>query len=275
MITNDGKLTLLENFVPDVTLPKFKKTKAPGPTDIMLVSGGGEYVVPMSSFDRLTAPGIWVGVQPQGLWQRLLAWFKGRRARPRMTVTAFFTSVKNAAKDLDTLASRAQGYEAALLRAKDAGQTALYEQLTKSLVAVRAETQLVTMGMTKYLEEDVVVNFVKRSSRGLRLDWVANFTRHLPSDLVQKKRDADERGIFDNYAVMHYDPARKAVAETEEQKAKRKDPILFGVIEGRRRLYYVGDWVDEFCDLTLDQIADKLGSGAVNVIDPNEFLPKR
>lgn len=39
----------------------------------------------------------------------------------------------------------------------------------------------------------------------------------------------------------------------------KKDPILFGLMTERRVLYFVGDWVDDFCNLTLDQIADVLG----------------
>jgi len=31
-----------------------------------------------------------------------------------------------------------------------------------------------------------------------------------------------------------------------------------GIIEGSEKLYYVADWEDEFCDLTLDDIVDKL-----------------
>lgn len=47
--------------------------------------------------------------------------------------------------------------------------------------------------------------------------------------------------------------------------------ILFGLIEGRRRLYVVGDWVDEICDLTMDQIADSIGNDAIGEIKHNVF----
>jgi len=61
---------------------------------------------------------------------------------------------------------------------------------------------------------------------------------------------------MDSYMLMIID-SRKQIRE------RRKDPILFGVINGRRQLYYVGDWTDEFCDLTLDQIVDTLGREVV------------
>lgn len=41
------------------------------------------------------------------------------------------------------------------------------------------------------------------------------------------------------------------------QKAK-KDPILFGVIRNSDKLYYIADWVDEYCDLTLEKMFETL-----------------
>jgi len=42
---------------------------------------------------------------------------------------------------------------------------------------------------------------------------------------------------------------------TEEDK---KDPIAFGKIEETDRYYFITDWEDEFCDLTLEDIVDQL-----------------
>ena len=148
-------------------------------------------------------------------------------------------------------------------RTKQAGQQALFEQLTAGLNAYKMETQLLALGLPKYVEEKDLVAFYKQSKRGLRLDWIRNFTRQIPREILDKKVRADEIGIFDNYVVLHYDPAAKSFAETEAEKAARKDPILFGLMEGCRRLYHVGDWKDEFCDLTLDQIADAMGDEVV------------
>ena len=197
---------------------------------------------------------------------------------PEITVAEFFSSIKDSQDDLDLVDGRARGYEAALDRARKTGQVALVEQLSAGIAAVRAETQLHVMGLTRVLTEATLVEFVKKSPKGLRLDWVRNFTRVIPDDVLATKVDCDERRIFDNYVVLHYDPNKKSWAETQEQAAARKDPILFGVIEGRRKLYFVGEWVDEFCDLSLDQIADVLYEGmderpesATEKLDPKEF----
>lgn len=294
MITSDGKLEIFENFRVDRDLPKYKKP--PKRRDAAVMKGdagigdsdedsGSEEMFMNQRTVRFSTNGVVIntsmnyGEQLPGKrswWSRL--WRPGRdpqvEAEPvaELTVQAFFRSVKNSIEELQMVDEREAGYEAALLRARDGGQKALLEQLTQAMVAVRAETQLVAHGMVKYLEEATLVEFVKKSPKGLRLDWVANFTRVIPDEVLTKKREADARKVFDNYVVLHYDPKVKAWAETAAEKAKRKDPILFGLMEGRRRLYFVGDWVDAYCDLTLDQIADSLGKDAVGEI-PKVFVP--
>lgn len=281
MIQN-GKLEIFENFRTDRTLPKFRKPPA-------AKKSTGEYQdaalaeALLGDSDTMQMAVTWAAgasrstnfrLEPyhRTTWlSRIKGLFKRKEPKPSITIEQFFRSVKDSVENLEVVKERSAGYEAALLRAKQGGQTALFEQLTDNLVAVRAETQLIAMGLTKFLTEEPLIEFVKKAKKGLRLDWVENFVRVIPDDLLAKKSDADARGVFDNYVVLHYDPEAKSWSETEAQKASRRDPILFGLIKGRRRLYYVGDWVDEFCDLTLDQIADTLGRNPAGELNPKEF----
>ena len=43
---------------------------------------------------------------------------------------------------------------------------------------------------------------------------------------------------------------------TAKEIEKAKDPILFGVIKESNKLFYVGDWIDEHCDLTLEKFLE-------------------
>jgi len=281
MLTRDQKsLLVFENFVLDRTLPKWKGKK---PRRGVEIFQGSDDIRDSESFDGedsdvgdFIAGGIFtvnegnlvVGGSskgrrgPRGL-ARLKFWKKKPKvAKVTMTIPEFFRSVRDGVEQLELVDKRAAGYAAAIKATVVSGQTAFREKLIKNLVAVRAETQFLAMGLSKYLREETVVEFVKKCPKGLRLDFMANFTRVIPPELLKLKAEADERGIFDNYVVLHYDPAGKSWAKTE----KEKDPILFGLMDGRRLLYYIGDWVDEFCDLTLDQIADLLGKKVIEVI---------
>ena len=62
--------------------------------------------------------------------------------------------------------------------------------------------------------------------------------------------------VFDNYCILHYDPENNAISPTVA--GKMADPILFGMIQGSTNLYYIADWIDEYCDLTLDRFIEEL-----------------
>ena len=236
----------------------------------------------------INASGAWDAMNKTTLPQRALLWLlslTGFRSAPllqlerlppeppppTLTVPEFFSSIKGTLGELELVDRRARGYERAISDARKNGQVALAEQLEQALDACRAETQLLAIGQRQYLDEEELARFVRESPKGLRLDWVANFTRVIPPDVAERKQKCDERHIFDNWAVLHYDPQGKSWAETAAEVEARKDPVLFGLVEGRRRLYYIGDWVDEICDLTFDQIADLLGQDAVGELSEDLF----
>jgi hypothetical protein len=304
MITQDGNhLVVIEDMSIDWNLPKYRKPakKVAARTDtsanniiIGYDSKDGEVpVLDLTSDDEedkmsldesqetrmpvnvlwnsATNPGIQLLPYPQkgpGFFDRLAFWKKAPTPEPEPTLSIedFFKSVKNTQQELVIVLERAAGYERAMVTAKKAGQTALLERLVAGLNAHKMETQLVAMGLVKFVFEEDIVRFYKQCKKGLRLDYVRNFSRVIPEAIVAKQHRANELGLFDNYVILHYDPQAKSYAETAAEKARRKDPILFGLMKGRRQLYVMGDWIDEVCDLTLDQFAEQLGADAVGLL---------
>jgi len=292
MLTADGKLQLFENFVVDRELPKHKKLQrtadtsefsSDGDSGQIMTHGEWRASVGLATEDvDLHGAAAAAPEAKRSLRDRVLFWRKGpgdggTEHESPLSIEQFFASVKNTAEELKAVEERARGYEQATISAKRSGQTALYEKLQFGLTAARNEAQLIGMGLPKYITEERIVAFYKQSKKGLRFDWVRHFLRPIPDEIVAKKARADELHLFDNYAVLHYDPKEKSFAETEADKiakeARKRDPILFGLMQGRRILYFVGDWVDEVCDLTLDQIADALGREAVGSLDASILSP--
>ena len=68
----------------------------------------------------------------------------------------------------------------------------------------------------------------------------------------------DKLWVFDNYVILHFDKTGDATEMTVKEKEKAKDPILFGVTKYSRKLFYVADWTDEYCDLTLEKFLKQL-----------------
>lgn len=147
------------------------------------------------------------------------------------------------------------------------GQVALKEKLIKALVVNKLESILYAKEMYRCIDEQVLVELCQKAPRALRLDYLANFTRNIPLDVIKKKLQADQLCVFDNYCVLHYDPDDSGVEKTDEEKKKeiekKKDPVLFGLLAGSSKLYFIADFIDEYCDLTFDKLTEIVGKELV------------
>jgi len=294
------KLSIFENFIVDKDLPKHKNQSE----EITLEFGTTPTPTAMEGWDSnatsnpASSNQIYIGEEnalsihgrpvldskgryiKNNLWGRLKYVFREYKAEkrrkanspktqiPTLTVEDFFKSIKNDSKELAKIEKRSENYIKAIKEAKQFGQIALFEKLENMLKVVRQETQLYALGLKQIITEEQVVAFYKESEKGIRLDWIKNFTRPIPNNFLKIKKKIDDIGIFDNYAIMHYDPDTKSFSETIEEKKekerKKRDPILFGLIKDSRKLYFIGDWKDEYCDLTLEEFIDKFGKKEMN-----------
>lgn len=208
------------------------------------------------------------------LWERLRYAFKGfnfsdikpgKAPTPTLTIEEFFHHIKNTPEEIKIIDERSAGYLKALEQAKKFNQDALITELTSQIEVIRNETQLYALGLVKVLSQEMVVQFANECEKGLSLDWIKNYTDMIPSKFLELKTRLDELCIFDNYVILHYDPQKKAYKLTQEEIRKKSDPILFGVMKNVNKLYYIGDWINEHCDLTLDAFIQKFGEEAVSV----------
>jgi hypothetical protein len=203
------------------------------------------------------------------IWLRVLA-----PAPIGLSVKQFFDSVKKSTESLVCIPEVAEGYEKALKHAEAFGQTARAEMMKKNIAIFRSHLQLLDLGLDKVIKEQSIISFYKKSDRALKLTWIENYNLHIPAEVLEKCSEANNRLIFDNYVILHYDPNGKSYKETQAQIDKRRDPILFGVIEGSDLLYYIGDWVDEYCDLTLEKFAELAGKDEIkhlSLVDNSEI----
>jgi len=211
----------------------------------------------------------WVNVSPVGGFSnkfnskhnwfiRIMNWLFHRKDEYKKTITVieFFSKFASSYKELTPIGEIAEHYEKAIAQAIEMGQTTLLESLKKIIDIARGEAHLIVMGLKKYVTEKQVIGFYENVGRekNLKLTWIKNFNRIIPEEVYKIKKELDTRKIFDNYVILHYDPKDNGVKLTKNEIEKKKDPILFGVIKDSRKLYYVADWKDEFCDLTLEEM---------------------
>ena len=186
---------------------------------------------------------------------------KEKETKPKITISEFFKSLKSSAINLEEYSARSNDYINAYKYAKQLNQAALVSELKSKIDQAKYENILFASGFRTVITEEQVVKFYKESPKGLEMTWIRNFIRVIPEKAADKKKEADKLNVFDNYVLLHYDPEKKSFKEED------KDPILFGVISGIRKLYYIADWVDEYCDLTLDQFIEKFGNEAITAND--------
>lgn len=188
-----------------------------------------------------------------------------------ISIRDYFTNLSDSFNELTPLAEIGEHYEKAILQADKLGQKSLVEKLKDLLDVVRGEAHLIQMGLTLYVTNEQVCDFYETvgEDKDLKLTWIEHFVKVIPNDIVEIKSNIDKRGVFDNYAILHYDPTGSATSLTKEQIEVKKDPILFGLIKNSKRLYYIGDWVDDYCNLTIEGMFEKLGEKVLEINNRN------
>jgi hypothetical protein len=184
-----------------------------------------------------------------------------------MTVVEFFTSLSGSYEELTPIAEIAEHFKETVIQANVMGQTALLEKLKDTMDVFRGEAHLISLGLKKYVTEAQVCDFYEKvgEDKNLKLTWIKNFNRIIPEEVYLAKKEVDDRKIFDNYVILHYDPQENGQEMTKAEKEKKKDPILFGVFKNSRKLYYIADWKDEYCDLTLEEMFHVLGEKVLKI----------
>lgn len=179
-------------------------------------------------------------------------------------ILQFFDFVKLETEDSkEKYKNRIKEYMILLKQCDVMGQTSMKEKLFQNIIINKYESILYAHGYQKLITEEKLVEFVKKSEKGLSLTYIDNYTKIIPLDITQKVIEANKLEVFDNYCILHYDPDKKSYQQTQEdikkENQKRRDPILFGMIKNSNKLYFIGDWIDEYCDLTFDKIIDIIG----------------
>lgn len=139
------------------------------------------------------------------------------------------------------------------------GQVESLKKLTFLADTLVKEEKIIQMGITTYVYKDVVEDYIDHvADKTVKIVELSRYMREVPDelvDVVDKTKD-----IFDQFYVVFTDYTGKEERKVEKER-RDKDPILFGVFKNNTtvsdRFYFLGDWVDEYCDLTLDKMVEQ------------------
>lgn len=191
-------------------------------------------------------------------------------------VIKFFSDVKNlTGEEAEKYRDRLEEYINCIGYTEKSGQVALKERLFEQLVINKYESILYSKGLFKAISEETMVKLAENCPKALGIDYIKNYTRSIPVDAIKKKMEIDKLEVFDNYCILHYDETGEStdmtVEEKEAEAKRRRDPIMFGLISGSKKLYYICDWVTPDDDITLDKVIEILGKEIVE----SDFLKEK
>lgn len=147
---------------------------------------------------------------------------------------------------------------------KITGQVKAMRKLLFHLDGIEKEREIIKLGIDTFIYrsdiEDYIDNVAKDVVKVIDLE---SYERDIPDEIVDVIEKV--KPYFDNLYVIFTDYTHKVERQIEKEN-RVKDPILFGVFQNEEtrtvieRFYYLGDWVDEYCDLTLDKMVDEMKS---------------
>lgn len=160
--------------------------------------------------------------------------------------------------------ARLKRLEKAFNRAVENGQISLGEKMMKEIAREARESAMYAKGIKHFIEHEDLRKYKNKIRGGHISDTkFEHFTRVIPDEVLAKKKKVED--LFDGYVIYHYwneEAAAKAEKKermTPEEKARMRDPVLFGVIAESSRLYFIAEWDDEFCDLSFEELIDVVG----------------
>ena len=138
------------------------------------------------------------------------------------------------------------------------GQIDATNKLIFQLETIDRESEIVKLGITSFVYREDVEHFIDDvSDKAVKLIELEQYERAIPSEIVDIIDIV--KGKFDKLYVVFTDYTDEMGKKVAKER-RDKDPILFGAFENKvtgdimERFYYIGDWEDEYCDLTLDKM---------------------
>ena len=145
---------------------------------------------------------------------------------------------------------------------KITGQIAGMRKLLFHLQSIEAEREIVKMGITTFIYRDDIDEYIDNIAKDtVKIIELEKYEREIPDEIVDIIKKVKDK--FDQLYVLFTDYTGKVERQVEKER-RQKDPILFGTFLNEKtrtvidRFYFLGDWEDEYCDLTLDKMVNEI-----------------
>lgn len=142
------------------------------------------------------------------------------------------------------------------------GQIESAERITFHLKNIRREQDAVRAGYNTYVYRDDLEFFIDKVSKTVvKITELKHFEREIPDAAAKEIQRA--KPLFDEIYIVYTDYTGKIERQIKAEDQVR-DPIAFGAFRSddghiwNHRFYFIIDWEDEYCDLTLDKFISEM-----------------
>lgn len=144
---------------------------------------------------------------------------------------------------------------------KITGQTKGMKKLIFHLECIEKEREIVKMGINTFIYKDDIEKYIDNIAKDVvKIIELENYEREIPDEIIETISQVKDK--FSQLYVVFTDYTGKIEQEVIKER-REKDPILFGTFQDKNtrtvidRFYFLGDWIDEYCDLTLDKMVNE------------------
>lgn len=154
---------------------------------------------------------------------------------------------------------------------KITGQKLGMKKLIFHLECIEKEREIVSLGIDTFVYRDDIEFYIDNVANDvIKIIDLEHYEREIPDEIVDII--AKVKSKFDQLYVVFTDYTGEAERQVEKERIA-KDPILFGTFQNPKtrsiidRFYYLGDWIDEHCTLTLDKMVNEVENvGKRNIV---------
>ena len=200
----------------------------------------------------------------------------------KLSIRKFFKKIKilkddNSVRKSD-LYHELQEIESKINNAKALGQTILVDKLNGLLSDLKREQDIletVDNDGLKFVYLEQLKKYIKSVENKItKIVNLEDYERIIPEKNVKEILKYKNANIFDKYVVVFNDTTNfmensKVKEEVERVRKEARDPIVFGcfynevTISGNKvkqpgdKLYFITEWEDEDCNISLSEIIEK------------------
>lgn len=158
------------------------------------------------------------------------------------------------------------------------GQIAAMKKLIFQLDTIEKERELIKLGVDTFVYKDDIETYIDDIAKNVvKIIELCRYEREIPDEIVETV--SKTKHLFNQYYIVFTDYTGKVEKQVAKER-REKDPILFGTFQDDAnrtmvdRFYFLGDWVDEYCDLTLDKMVAEIKNKKDKDIEMKISTPK-